>query len=257
MPQPPPPHPSGARPPAIPRELVPNHVALVMDGNGRWANARGLPRIEGHRMGEASLMDVARGCIDIGVRWLSAYAFSTENWRRSPDEVRFLMGFNRDVIRRRVDEMHAMGVRVRWAGRRPRLWRSVIRELEIAEEKTKHNDVLDLTMCVNYGGRAEIADAVRQIARLAADGRINPDKVDEKTIARHLDEPDMPDVDLFLRSSGEQRTSNFLLWQSAYAEMVFQNTLWPDYDRRDLWRAVETYAARDRRYGGAIPNPEA
>ena len=123
---PPPPHPSGARPPAIPRELVPHHVALVMDGNGRWANARGLPRIEGHRRGEASLMDVARGCIDIGVRWLSAYAFSTENWKRSPDEVRFLMGFNRDVIRRRVDEMHEMGVRVRWAGRRPRLWRSVI-----------------------------------------------------------------------------------------------------------------------------------
>ena len=129
--------PVGARPPAIPRELVPHHVALVMDGNGRWANARGLPRIEGHRRGEASLMDVARGCIDIGVRWLSAYAFSTENWKRSPDEVRFLMGFNRDVIRRRVDEMHAMGVRVRWAGRRPRLWRSVIRELEIAEEKTR------------------------------------------------------------------------------------------------------------------------
>ena len=248
-PQPPPPHPSGARPPAIPRELVPNHVALVMDGNGRWANARGLPRIEGHRMGEASLMDVARGCIDIGVRWLSAYAFSTENWRRSPDEVRFLMGFNRDVIRRRVDEMHAMGVRVRWAGRRPRLWRSVIRELEIAEEKTKHNDVLNLTMCVNYGGRAEIVDAVRQIARLAAEGRINPDKVDERTIARHLDEPDMPDVDLFVRSSGEQRTSNFLLWQSAYAEMVFLDTLFPDFDRRHLWQAVEIYARRDRRFG--------
>ena len=158
-------------------------------------------------------MDVARGCIDIGVRWLSAYAFSTENWKRSPDEVRFLMGFNRDVIRRRVDEMHAMGVRVRWAGRRPRLWRSVIRELEIAEEKTKHNDVLTLTMCVNYGGRAEIADAVRQIAQLAAEGGSSPDKIDERTIARYLDEPDMPDVDLFVRSSGEQRTSNFLLWQ--------------------------------------------
>src|SRR5690606_3877866 len=193
--QPPPPHPSGARPPAIPPELVPNHVALVMDGNGRWANARGLPRIEGHRHGEAALMDVARGAIEIGVRWLSAYAFSTENWKRSPDEVRFLMGFNRDVIRRRVDEMDAMGVRVRWAGRRPRLWRSVIRELEIAEEKTKNNDVLTLTMCVNYGGRAEIADAVKQIARLAAEGKIKPDKIDERTIARFLDEPDMPDVD--------------------------------------------------------------
>src|SRR3954451_14238070 len=200
VPQPPPPPPSGARPPAIARELVPNHVALVMDGNGRWANARGLPRIEGHRMGEASLMDVARGCIDIGVRWLSAYAFSTENWRRSPDEVRFLMGFNRDVIRRRVDEMHAMGVRVRWAGRRPRLWRSVIRELEIAEEKTKNNAGLTLYFCVNYGGRAEIADAAAAMARAVVAGDVNPDKVSPKTLARYLDEPEMPDVDLFVRS---------------------------------------------------------
>src|SRR4051794_35072893 len=222
-----------------------------MDGNGRWANARGLPRIEGHRMGEASLMDVARGCIDIGVRWLSAYAFSTENWRRSPDEVRFLMGFNRDVIRRRVDEMHAMGVRVRWAGRRPRLWRSVIRELEIAEELTKDNKVLTLTMCVNYGGRAEIADAAAAIAREAAAGRLNPDKVDERTVARFLDEPDMPDVDLFVRSSGENRTSSFLLWQSAYAEFVFLDTLWPDFDRRHLWAACEEYASRQRRFGTA------
>ena len=165
------------------------------------------------------------------------------------------MGFNRDVIRRRVDEMHTMGVRVRWAGRRPRLWRSVIRELEIAEEKTRHNDVLTLTMCVNYGGRAEIVDAVREIARLAADGRINPGKVDERTIARYLDEPDMPDVDLFVRSSGEQRTSNFLLWQSAYAEMVFLDTLFPDFDRRHLWQAVEIYARRDRRFGGARDKP--
>ncbi len=249
--QPPAPHPSGARPPAVPPELVPRHVALVMDGNGRWANARGLPRTEGHRRGEASLMDVARGCIDVGVGWLSAYAFSTENWRRSPDEVRFLMGFNRDVIRRRVDEMHEMGVRVRWAGRRPRLWRSVIRELEVAEEKTRHNDVLTLTMCVNYGGRAEIVDSVREIARLAAAGKIRPDKIDERTIRRHLDEPDMPDVDLFVRSSGEQRTSNFLLWQSAYAEMVFLDTLFPDFDRRHIWQAIEIYARRDRRFGGA------
>ena len=209
-------------------------------------------------MGEASLMDVARGCIDIGVRWLSAYAFSTENWRRSPDEVRFLMGFNRDVIRRRVDEMHAMGVRVRWAGRRPRLWRSVIRELEIAEEKTRHNDVLTLTMCVNYGGRAEIVDAVRQIAaELAAEAGSTRTRSTRRTIARHLDEPDMPDVDLFVRSSGEQRTSNFLLWQSAYAEMVFLDTLFPDFDRRHLWQAVEIYARRDRRFGGALDKPGA
>jgi undecaprenyl diphosphate synthase len=148
--------------------------------------------------------------------------------------------------------MHAMGVRVRWAGRRPRLWRSVIRELEIAEEKTRHNDVLTLTMCVNYGGRAEIADAVKQIARLVADGKLKPDKIDERVIARYLDEPDMPDVDLFVRSSGEQRTSNFLLWQSAYAEMVFLDTLFPDFDRRHIWQACEIYAGRNRRFGGAV-----
>jgi undecaprenyl diphosphate synthase len=249
--QPPNPHPSGAKPPKLPADLVPKHVAIVMDGNGRWANARGLPRTVGHEQGESSLFDVVEGAIEIGVRWLSAYAFSTENWKRSPEEVRFLMGFNRDVIRRRRDEMHAMGVRVRWAGRRPRLWRSVIRELEIAEELTKHNRVLTLTMCVNYGGRAEIADAAAALARDVAAGRVNPSRVDERVLARYLDEPAMPDVDLFVRSSGEQRTSNFLLWQSAYAEMVFQNTLWPDYDRRTLWAAIEEYAARDRRYGGA------
>jgi undecaprenyl diphosphate synthase len=235
---------------------VPNHIALVMDGNGRWANARGLSRIEGHKRGEASLMDVAWGCLDVGVRWLSAYAFSTENWKRSPEEVRFLMGFNRDVIRRRVDELHARGVRVRWAGRRPRLWRSVIRELEVAEEKTRDNDLLTLTMCVNYGGRAEIADAVRDIAQLVADGKLKPGKIDERTIARHLDEPDMPDVDLFVRSSGEQRTSNFLLWQSAYAEMVFLDTLFPDFDRRHIWEAIEIYLSRNRRFGGALDTPD-
>jgi len=223
-----------------------------MDGNGRWANSRGLPRVEGHRRGEAALLDTVCGCIELGVGWLSAYAFSTENWKRSPDEVRFLMGFNRDVIRRRRDEMHEMGVRVRWAGRRPRLWRSVIRELEIAEELTAVNSVMTLTMCVNYGGRAEIADAAREIARRAARGELNPEQVDEALLNRHLDEPDMPDVDLFLRPSGEQRTSNFLLWQSAYAELVFQDVLFPDFDRRDLWRACEAYAARDRRFGGAV-----
>jgi undecaprenyl diphosphate synthase len=246
------PHPSGARPPVLPPETVPNHVALVMDGNGRWAKARGLPRTDGHKRGEAALFDVVSGAIEIGVKHLSAYAFSTEDWRRSPDEVRFLMGFNRDVIRRRRDDMHAMGVRVRWAGRRPKLWRSVIRELEIAEELTAGNDVLTLTMCVNYGGRAEIADAAAALARDVAAGRVKPERVTERLFARYLDEPDMPDVDLFLRSSGEQRTSNFLIWQSAYAEMVFLDTLFPDFDRRDLWRACEIYASRHRRFGGAM-----
>src|SRR3954471_8338371 len=245
------PHPSGARPPLIPADKVPRHVAIVMDGNGRWAKQRGLPRTAGHEAGEASLFDCVEGAIELGIGAISAYAFSTENWRRSPEEVRFLMGFNRDVIRRRRDEMHELGVRVRWAGRRPRLWRSVINELEIAEELTRDNDVLTLTMCVNYGGRAEIADAAAAIGREAAAGRLNPDKVDERTVARFLDEPDMPDVDLFVRSSGENRTSNFLLWQSAYAELVFLDTLWPDFDRRHLWAACEEYASRQRRFGSA------
>ncbi|NEK94224.1 isoprenyl transferase [Modestobacter muralis] len=245
------PHPSGARPPAIPADKVPHHVAIVMDGNGRWAKSRGLPRTAGHEAGEASLFDCVEGAIELGVKAISAYAFSTENWKRSPDEVKFLMGFNRDVIRRRRDEMHELGVRVRWAGRRPRLWGSVIKELEVAEELTKDNDVLTLTMCVNYGGRAEIADAAQAIAREVAAGRLRPDKVDEETVARFLDEPDMPDVDLFVRSSGENRTSNFLLWQSAYAELVFLDTLWPDFDRRHLWQACEEYASRQRRFGSA------
>jgi undecaprenyl diphosphate synthase len=224
-----------------------------MDGNGRWANARGLPRTRGHEAGEAALLDVIHGAVELGIPVLSAYAFSTENWRRSPEEVRFLMGFDRAVIRRRRDELHALGVRVRWAGRRPRLWRSVITELEDAERLTRQNTVLTLQFCVNYGGRAEIADAAREIARAVAAGRLDPERVDERTVARFLDEPDLPDVDLFVRSSGEQRTSNFLLWQSAYAELVFLDTLWPDFDRRHLWHACELYASRDRRFGQAEP----
>ena len=251
---PPPAHPSGERAPQIPKDALPRHVAIVMDGNGRWAKARGLPRTRGHEMGEAALLDVIMGALELGIPYLSAYAFSTENWKRSPDEVRFLMGFNRDVIRRRRDELHAMGVRVRWAGRRPRLWKSVVDELVTAEEMTRDNDALTLQFCVNYGGRAEIADAAQAIAREVAAGRLDPAKVDERTVARYLDEPSIPDVDLFVRSSGEQRTSNFLLWQSAYAELVFLDTLWPDFDRRDLWRAVESYAGRDRRFGAAVPN---
>ena len=256
--RPPDPHPSGELPPQIPLEFVPKHVALVMDGNGRWANQRGLSRVEGHKRGEAVVLDVARGAIELGVKWISLYAFSTENWKRSPDEVRFLMNFNRDVIHRRTDELDEMGVRIRWAGRKPKLWPSVVNELQKAEERTRNNDVLNLTMCVNYGGRAEIGDAAREVARLVAAGKINPDKVDERTLAKHLYHADMPDVDLFIRPSGEQRISNFMLWQSAYAELVFQDILWPDFDRRDLWAACEAYARRDRRFGGAedVPSDE-
>ena len=222
-----------------------------MDGNGRWAKQRGLPRTKGHEKGESALFDVVEGAIQIGVKELSAFAFSTENWRRSPDEVKFLMGFNRDVIRRRRDEMHRMGVRIGWVGRPQRLWKSVIEELEIAEEMTAKNKVLTLNMCVNYGGRAEIADAAQALAQDVLRRRVKPEQINERVFAKYLDEPKMSDVDLFLRSSGEQRTSNFLIWQSAYAEMVFMDVLWPDVTRRTLWKAIEMYAERDRRFGKA------
>ena len=239
---------------AIPKlkpEQIPNHVAVVMDGNGRWAKKLGLPRTAGHEAGEAALFDVVQGAIQIGVKELSAYAFSTENWRRSPEEVKFLMGFNRDVLRRRRDEMNDLGVRIRWVGRSQRLWGSVINELQEAEELTKKNKILTLNMCVNYGGRAELVDAVSDIAAEVAKRKLKPGQITEKLISKHLYNPKMSDVDLFLRSSGEQRTSNFLPWQSVYAEFVFMDVLWPDVDRNTLWKAIEIYAERDRRFGKA------
>ena len=251
--RPPTPHSSGARPPELPAADVPNHVAIVMDGNGRWAHQRGLPRTAGHEQGELALVDVVHGALEVGVKWLSVYAFSTENWKRSPEEVRFLMGFNRQVVRRRRDELNDLGVRVRWAGRKARLWGSVVSELRAAEELTKGNDELNLVMCVNYGGRAEITDATAALAADVKSGRLSPSRVNQDTIKRYLYQPEMPDVDLFIRSSGEQRTSNFLLWEAAYAEFVFLDTLWPDFDRTHLWHAIELYLHRDRRYGGAPP----
>ena len=239
---------------AIPKlkpEQIPNHVAVVMDGNGRWAKKRGLPRTAGHEAGEAALFDVVQGAIQIGVKELSAYAFSTENWRRSPEEVKFLMGFNRDVLRRRRDEMNDLGVRIRWVGRPQKLWGSVINELQEAEKLTKKNKILTLNMCVNYGGRSELVDAMTNIAAEVAKRKLKPGQINEKLISKHLYNPKMSDVDLFLRSSGEQRTSNFLPWQSVYAEMVFMDVLWPDVDRNTLWKAIEIYAERDRRFGKA------
>lgn len=237
-------------PPEIPAEFLPGHIALVMDGNGRWAEERGMKRTEGHKRGEAVLLDAVDACLALGVPYLSAYAFSTENWRRSPDEVRFLMGFNRDVLRRQREWLNDRGVRVVWAGRRPRLWRSVIKELEAAEELTKDNTKMTLVMCVNYGGRAELADGFKKMATDVKSGKLSPSSVSEKTIAKYLYDPDMPDVDLFLRPSGEKRTSNFLLWQSAYAELIYQDKLFPDFTPDDLFAAVEEYARRDRRFGG-------
>lgn len=237
-------------PPAIPQEFLPRHIALVMDGNGRWAEERGMKRTEGHRRGEAVLLDVVDACLALGVPYLSAYAFSTENWRRSAEEVRFLMGFNRDVLRRQRHWLNDRGVRVVWAGRRPRLWRSVIKELEAAEELTKDNTKMTLVMCVNYGGRAELVDGIRDLAEQVSLGELDPRSINEKTVSSVMYDPDMPDVDLFLRPSGEKRTSNFLLWQSAYAEMIYQDKLFPDFTPEDLFAAVEEYARRDRRFGG-------
>jgi len=248
---------TGEYPPDFPAAGVPKHVAIVMDGNGRWANQRGLTRVEGHKAGEAALLDVVAGAIQAGVTHLSVYAFSTENWKRSPDEVRFLMGFNRDVLHRRRDQLNEWDVRIRWAGRRPKLWPSVIDELLFAEQLTRTNKTLTLTMCVNYGGRTEIADAVRAIAAEVESGNLKASRISEKTLARHLYVADMPDVDLFVRSSGEQRTSNFLLWQSAYAEMVFLDTLWPAFGRTPLWDSISQYMSRDRRFGGALDTPSA
>lgn len=262
----PPPHPSGAVAPALDPRFVPRHVAVVMDGNGRWANQRGLPRTEGHRAGEAALLEVVAGAVELGIGHVSAYAFSTENWSRSADEVRFLMGFSRDVLRRQRDTLDSWNVRIRWNGRAPRLWTPVIRELREAEELTRDNTGTTLHMCVNYGSRAEILDGVQAIAEEVRAGRMKPGDISEDTITRWLDrayrsgDRDIdvtPDVDLFLRTSGEQRLSNYLLWQSAYAELLFLDVLWPDVDRRTLYAAVETYARRDRRYGGAVDAPQA
>lgn len=234
---------------------VPNHIAIVMDGNGRWANARGLTRTEGHKAGEHALLDVLAGAIEAGVKHVTAYAFSTENWKRSPDEVRFLMGYNKEVLRRRRDLLDSWNVRIRWAGRTPKLWPSVISELKSAEALTAKNTGLTLTMAVNYGGRQEIVDAVNAIAVEVQKGKIKPGSITEKSIAARLYVPELPDVDLFLRSSGELRTSNFLLWQSSYAEMMFMPQLWPDFTRETLWDAIQAYQNRDRRFGSAQDVP--
>jgi undecaprenyl diphosphate synthase len=244
----------GVKPPNF--DKVPRHVAIVMDGNGRWANKRGLTRIEGHKAGEAALLDVVAGAIEAGVRELSVFAFSTENWKRSPEEVKFLMGFNKDVLRARRDQLNHWGVKIRWVGRRPKLWASVIDELEAAEALTSKNKGLVLTMCVNYGSRIEIVDAVNQIAMLASKKKIKPGSVTEKSFGKLLSTHPLGDVDLFIRSSGEKRISNFLLWQSAYAELVFSEVLWPDFDRKALWASIAEYSTRQRRFGGAIDSPK-
>ena len=232
------------------RATVPKHVAIVMDGNGRWAQRRGLKRTEGHAAGEEALFDTVEGALEVGLEWLTVYAFSTENWRRPLDEVRFLMNFNERLLLARRDDLNERGVRVRFIGRRGgRVPGRVRRHIADTEALTERNRRLTLTFAFNYGGRAEIVDAVRTVAREAADGRLDPDKIDERTIARHLYAPDMPDPDLLVRTSGEYRISNYLLWELAYAELVFTDVLWPDFRTSDLVAAIAEYQRRDRRYG--------
>jgi undecaprenyl diphosphate synthase len=226
---------------------VPTHIAAVMDGNGRWATQRGLKRTEGHAAGEEALFDTVEGALDLGVKWLTVYAFSTENWRRPVDEVRYLMGFNESILVRNRDDLHAKGVRIRFAGRRDwRVPKRLLRQMDESVELTRGNTRMTLVIAFNYGGRAEIVDAVREIVGKG----VAPDKITEKLIAQHLYQPEMPDPDLVVRTSGEYRISNFLLWELAYSELVFTDVLWPDFRREHLFDAVRQYQARTRRFGG-------
>ena len=226
---------------------VPRHVACVMDGNGRWATQRGLKRTAGHAAGEEALFDAVEGALALGVEWFTVYAFSTENWARPPDEVRYLMGFNEGILQRHAEDLDTKGVRIRFAGRRDwRVPKRVLRRMDWARDLTHRNRRMTFTIAFNYGGRAEIVDAVR---KLVAE-EVRPDKVDERAIRRRLYEPDMPDPDLVVRTSGEYRISNFLLWELAYSELVFTDVLWPDFRAEHLYDAVRVYQARQRRFGG-------
>jgi undecaprenyl diphosphate synthase len=226
---------------------IPRHIACVMDGNGRWAQQRGLKRTDGHAAGEEALFDAVEGALELGVGWFSVYAFSTENWSRPADEVRFLMNFNRRILLDHRDDLHGKGVRVRFLGRRDwRVPRGLLRVIEETEAMTAANRRMTFSICFNYGGRAEIIDAVAAMMR---DG-VDPDKVNEKTLRRYFYEPDMPDPDLVIRTSGEYRISNFLLWELAYSELIFTPIFWPDFRREHLFGAVRDYQARDRRFGG-------
>ena len=241
-----------AMPAGLEPQAVPDHVAIVMDGNGRWAKSRGLPRNKGHEAGEAALFDTVEGALDAGVSWLTVYAFSTENWRRPASEVRFLMGFNESLLVRRSRELHERGVRIRFIGRRDRVPPRVRRRIQETEALTAADTRMTFSVALDYGGRDELVRAVGRLVAEAREGR-GPRKVDERTIAARLDEPGMPDVDLLLRTSGEHRISNFLLWQVAYAELYFTPVLWPDFDRHELFAALRDYQRRQRRFGAVQP----
>ncbi len=231
-------------------QRLPRHVAIVMDGNGRWATQRGLPRTEGHAAGEEALFDTVEGALDIGLEWLTVFAFSTENWRRPPSEVRYLMGFNRGLLRRRRDDLHRRGARIRFAGRVDwRVPRSVLREMEISREMTKSNTKMTLTIAFNYGGQTEIVDAVKRVLEDHDRRRLKGERITPESISSRLYHPDMPDPDLLIRTGGEMRISNFLLWQAAYAELWFTPVYWPDFNRENLYEAIRDYQKRDRRFG--------
>lgn len=226
---------------------IPAHVGCVMDGNGRWAQQRGLRRTDGHAAGEEALFDAVEGALDLGISWLTVYAFSTENWRRPVDEVRYLMRFNESILERRRDELNDKGVRIRFIGRRDwRVPKRLMRRQDESIELTRANRRLTLTIAFNYGGRAEIVDAVRALVEAGTAA----DKIDEKAIRQHLYDPEMPDPDLVIRTSGEYRISNFLLWELAYSELIFTEVLWPDFRRQHLADAVREFQRRDRRFGG-------
>ncbi len=238
----------------VDRGAIPRHVGIIMDGNGRWANARGLHRTQGHAAGEPALFDVVHGALELGVEWLTVYTFSTENWNRDEFEVSFLMQFNVDLLERRRDELNELGVRVIFMGniddeRVPQVLRDRIRS---AEELTADNTKMTMIFAFNYGGRVEIVDAIRRVAADLLAGELRPIEIDEKTVKDHLYVPEMPDPDLIIRTSGEQRTSNFLLWEAAYSEYVFTPVLWPDFDRDELARCIAEYQSRNRRFGGAL-----
>jgi undecaprenyl diphosphate synthase len=229
---------------------VPRHVAIIMDGNGRWAAARGLPRVEGHRRGVEALRRTIRAAGEIGIKIITIYSFSTENWSRPATEVGELMSLLRRFIRNDLAELHRSNVRVRIIGEREGLDPDIGRLLTEAEELTKNNDGLTLVVAFNYGARQEIVRAMRRFAEEVAAGRLKPEDASMEQLGGFLDAPDLPDPDLLIRTSGEQRLSNFLLWQSAYSELVFVPTYWPDFDRATLEAAIREYQQRERRFGG-------